>query len=554
MIEEVRIANLGVIARANVRFGDGLNVLTGETGAGKTMVLSSLELLLGRRADKATVRRGAERAEVDGVFRVDGAVASRVQDLGGSVEDGELIVSRTVQAQGRSRAHLGGRPVPASVLEGLGDSLVTIHGQSDQVRLRSAATQRQALDSFGGVPHARLFAAYAAAWERAVRANRRLAEARGDAGRRAREIADLREITDRIAKLDLHPGEEDELVGEIERLANVEELRDAAAGARAILAGDEEHPGAADALESARESLRRAESLDRSLGELADRLQAAATDVETLAQDLAGYVEGLQADPERLSALHARRAEIHAVLRGRAASIAELQGWQRNALRRLAELEQEEGDPAQLQRELEDAQRGVLGAGEALSRSRAALAARLSSRVTRELQELAMRGARLTVRLHTRKPGPNGLEDVAMELQPHPQMPARPLGQGASGGELSRLMLALEVTLSGAAPARTFLFDEVDAGIGGRAASAVGARLARLARTHQVIVVTHLAQVAAYADHHVVVARSGPTTTVRSVEGDARLAELARMMGGRDDSATARRHAEELIEAASVRD
>lgn len=552
MIETLRIRSLGVIAAADLEFGHGLTVLTGETGAGKTMVLTSLQLLLGGRADPAVVRTGAERAEVDGVFEVGGPAVSTAEELGIEVEDGELIVSRTVARRGRSRARLGGRPVPVSTLAELGEELVTIHGQSDQMRLRRPSAQREVLDAFGGPDHAALVDSYTSAWDAAVEARRRRDAARESAQVREAEIRSLEEATQAIAALDVHEGEDDELRAETERLTNVEDLRLAVGRARSALLGAEDAPGALDLVRGAQDALRDGSSFDQDLGGPAARLGSCLLELDSLCDDLGAYEDGLATDPERLAAVHERRAALKELLVGRAVDATGLLAWQAAARDRLQELTAPAADPEVLELQLHEAQERVLAAGAQLTASRDALARELSRAVDVELRGLAMRGAHLGIRLAAHKPGPHGREDVEFLLRPHPDAPERPLGQGASGGELSRVMLALEVVTGGRADSRTFVFDEVDAGIGGRTATEVGSRLARLARSHQVVVVTHLPQVAAFADVHLVVDKEGATTTVRPVRDASRVLELARMMGGDPGSEAARRHALELLAGAGV--
>lgn len=552
MIETLRIRSLGVIEAADLEFGPGLTVLTGETGTGKTMVLTSLQLLLGGRADPAVVRTGAERTEVDGTFGVPEDVAALARSAGADVEDDELIVSRTVAARGRSRAHLGGRPVPAQILARVGESLVTVHGQADQMRLRQPSVQRETLDAFGDTGHRELLSAYHEAWERAVAARERRDVGLESAQDREAEIGVLTEATEAIAALDPQEGEDEDLRSETERLMNVEDLRSGVGAADAVLAGDLDDPGALDLLQRGVESLRAAARLDPALDALADQLARCTREVDAVRDETNRYLNALTADPVRLAQVHERRAALRELLVGRAADATGLLAWQRAALARLDELTGASSDPAELERLLRSAQEEVLRAGRALADSRAGLAARLTRCVDDELAALAMKGAHLTISFESRKPSSTGTEDVMFLLQPHPDAPARPLGQGASGGELSRVMLALEVVLGERGVGGTFVFDEVDAGIGGRTATEVGLRLARLARSRQVIVVTHLAQVAAFADGHIVVEKDGSTTRVRSLTGDARIGELARMLGGDASSEAARRHAVELREAARV--
>ena len=552
MIESLDISNLGVIANAHVDFGPGLVVVTGETGAGKTMVLSSLQLLLGARADAALVRSGTERLSVDGIFSITPDIGSRVEDAGGLVEGDELIVGRSVRAAGRSRAHLGSRPVPASVLADIVGSMVTIHGQSDQIRLTGEAAQRRALDQFGGSAHAAVVEEYRAAFRGAVDIKHRLDSLRGDATERAEEIEDLRAAIDQIEALDPQPGEEEDLVREAARLTNVEDLRALMGASLGYLKGDDrgDYAGAVESARSAYAQLDEASRFDEAVADFVARARNQALELDALADDLSSYLSRLDADPQRLAQIHARRAALKDALRGRAADIEGLLAWVQEARVRLAELSAPASDPALVEEELRAAQEHVLACGSRLTAARATLAAELASGVNEELHALSMPDATLHIDLEATKPTSHGCESVVFRLQPHPHAPARPLGQGASGGELSRVMLALELMLGRTEASSTFIFDEIDAGIGGQTATEVGARLKRLAASRQVIVVTHLAQVAAFGDQHLVIEKSDGTTQVREVRGEAREAELTRMMGGDPHSAAARRHASQVLASA----
>lgn len=553
MIESLDIANLGVIASAHVDFGGGLIVVTGETGAGKTMVLSSLQLLLGARADAALVRSGADRLSVDGIFSVGDDVVSRVEEAGGVVEGGELIVGRSVRAAGRSRAHLGSRPVPASALLEIVGSMVTIHGQSDQIRLTGEAAQRRALDQFGGgATHAALLEEYREAFRAAVDTKHRLDSLRGDANDRAEELEDLRGALAQIDALNPQPGEEEELVREASRLTNVEDLRALMGVSLGYLKGDDrgDYAGAVESARGAYAQLDNASHFDEAVAEFAARARSQALELDALADDVSAYLSRLDADPERLAQIHARRAAIKDVLRGRAGDIESLLTWADLARGRVKELSAPASDPAVVERELAQAQRRVLDVGARLSKARARLASELAAGVNDELHALSMPDATLHIDLEATKPSSHGCETVVFRLQPHPHAPARPLGQGASGGELSRVMLALELMLGRTEASSTFIFDEIDAGIGGQTATEVGARLKRLAASRQVIVVTHLAQVAAFGDQHLVIEKLDGTTNVREVTGAQREAELTRMMGGDPHSQAARRHASQVLASA----
>ena len=510
MIESLDISHLGVIEAAHVDFGEGLIVVTGETGAGKTMVLSSLQLLLGARADAALVRSGADHLSVDGIFSVNEEVAARVEEAGGLVEGGELIVGRSVRAAGRSRAHLGSRPVPASVLTDIVGSMVTIHGQSDQIRLTGEAAQRRALDQFGGEKHAALLEEYRTAFRHAVDVKHRLDSLRGDATERAEELEDLRAALRQIEELDPAIGEEEDLVREAARLTNVEDLRALVGVALGYLKGDDrgDFTGAVEATRHAYAQLDDAARFDEAVAEFVGRARNQVLELEALADDVSSYLSRLDADPERLAQIHARRAAIKDVLRGRAADIEGLLAWADEARSRVEELSSPGSDPESVERELAAAQERVLECGRRVTQARVGLAAQLAQGVNEELHALSMPDATLHIDCEPTKPTSNGCETVVFRLQPHPHAPARPLGQGASGGELSRVMLALELMLGRTEASSTFIFDEIDAGIGGQTATEVGARLKRLARSRQVIVVTHLAQVAAFGDRHHEGARS----------------------------------------------
>lgn len=593
MIEEIRIENVGVIAQAHLALAPSLTVITGETGAGKTMVLTGLGLLLGARADPAVVRPGAARAVVEGlVTKPSPEVRSRAEDLGAQLDDDSLLLVRAVPADGRSRAWIGGRAVPHAVLAELGAELVTVHGQTDQLRLRVPSEQRSALDDFAGSEHRATLARYREAYAERATAQEALAAWEDDAAAREEELRALSAGLAAVEALDPQPGEDLALKEEADRLSHVEELRSAARSAHAALsglpsrspggdvAGFEEPggsgPGAAESVRQARRDLEQAARLDPSLAAWSEQLTEVAYVLDDVVVELSSYVTGLEADPARLAAVHERRAALTELARryagstspghpnpGAAGGADELRTWAQRARTRLAEL----GDPGHtretLAGRLAEAEATLRTLAADVTRGRERAAAALATAVEAELAVLAMPGARLQVRLATRpEPGPWGAQDVEILLSGHPGAPARPLSRGASGGELSRVMLALEVALAtapGASPPPTFVFDEVDAGVGGRAALEVGRRLAELGRSAQVVVVTHLAQVAAFADRHLVVTkttRGGQDVVtdsgVRTVEGRERVRELARMLSGHQESEAALRHAEELLARAAV--
>ena len=563
MWEEIRLRRLGVIDDAALTFGPGFTAVTGETGAGKTMVVTALTLLQGGRADTGLVRNGSGQARVEGTVGVDGlpGVAEMVADAGGEVEEGSAILARTLTAdgQGRSRAHLGGASVPASVLAALGERLVTVHGQSEQHRLRQPAAQREALDRFAGDPVRTLLADYRPAHGRLAQVRAELADLTARERERAREADALRLGVDEIAAAEPAAGEDDELRREEDRLAHAEALQAAAAQAHTALAGDAEaaEPGAdvTGQAATARSALEGVRAHDPELAALADRAAELSYVAADLALDLAAYSEGVEVDPARLAAVQERRAVLAALTRKYGPTIDDVLAWAEQSSRRLLELDGADETIEALRSEEADLTERLAALAPRLSAARSTAADALSDKVTAELADLAMPHARLRVDVRDAGSlGPDGGDEVEILLAANAGAPERPLAKGASGGELSRVMLALEVVLADTVDVPTFVFDEVDAGIGGRAAVEVGRRLARLARRSQVLAVTHLPQVAAFADRHYVVHKSddGSVTTsgVACLDSEGRVRELSRMLAGLEDSTSAAAHAEELLELA----
>ena len=573
MIETISIENLGVIAQAELPLGPGLTALTGETGAGKTMVLTSLKLLLGSKADPAIVRAGTQRCVVEGAFALeeDAKCIQIAQEAGCEIEDDLLLASRVVPATGRSRAHLGGRAVPASVLGQVGSRLVSIHGQADQLRLRTAAAQRRALDAVGGSEHEQLCRQYSSCYRAWNQARQDLETWREQALAREGEIAGLRHALEQLEALDPKPGEDQALAEEASRLENLDLLRSGAAEAANAISGDELNDDVANVIalvSVARRSLENAADHDSRLASLMPRLNEVAALTSDLAMELTDYLADLDADPDRLAWVHERRDQLRrgcleiGGLGQVFANVDELLAFGQHSAARLAQLDGPLDREAELAAEVERTGKELKTVAKRLSQARTKLAKLLSQQVSAELEGLMMRGAKLQVRLNPlEQPGPTGMEEVELLLRAHPGAAALPLEKGASGGELSRIMLALEVVLAQhtATKRHTFVFDEIDAGVGGRAAVEIGRRLAALACHHQVIVVTHLAQVAAWAQTQLVVVKQvgqasneATTTAVETVNGPERVRELARMLSGQSDSQTALRHAEELLEQANM--
>jgi len=561
VIEQMTLRDLGVIAQATLPMGPGFTAITGETGAGKTMVVTGLGLLLGARSDSGVVRAGAAQAAVEGVWVVPdaGAVADRVAEAGGEVEpigDGlaELYLARTVTAEGRSRASVGGRTAPAGVLADLAEQLVVVHGQSDQLRLRSGAAQRDALDRFGAAEILPAWEAYREAYTALRELSAQIADITGHAAERAAEAERLRAELTEIEQVDPQPGEDLELAQRAERLANVEELRQAAAIAHDALSGGGEAPDVTLLVTEARRALDRAARSDTILAGHAASLDDISYRVADLATELSAYLADLDdSGPHELAAVEERRAAVTALVRAHGTLDAALELARTGAFR-LAELDDDGERIARLREEEAEAIAALDALASRLTAARRAAAVRLADAVTQELHALALPDARVVVAVEEAAPTASGRDDVTILLAPHPGAEPRPVAKTASGGELSRVMLAIEVVIAGSGGVPTFVFDEIDAGIGGAAAIEVGRRLARLAETSQVIVVTHLAQVAAFASNHLSVVKSGDgsvtASSVRALVGADREAEMARLLSGLSDSTTALDHARELLSLA----
>ncbi|MEL4357383.1 MULTISPECIES: DNA repair protein RecN [unclassified Luteococcus] len=564
MLTELRIEGLGVIAETGIEFHPGMTAVTGETGAGKTMVVSSLGLLMGARADSGVVRHGARRALVEGRFTGVASVTERVESAGGLVEDGELLLARQVSSAGRSRAFVGGAQSSVGALAEISGELATIHGQSEQIRLGTPERQREVLDRFCGSRHAAALRTYRADFERRGRLATELAELETRARERAREQDLLRFGLDEIAAVEPQPGEDEALAAEANRLQAVDDLRQLAETASAALSGSvdgyDDAPGVVGLFGQARKAMEQAETLDPAAAEVARQMREAGFQLNEAAAQVAGYLADLDADPLRLEAIAERRAALAGLQRKYGETIDDVLEWSRTSAARLTDLLGSDDRIEELRAEIGRLDDSLAQQASALTQTRTDAAERLATAVQSELAALAMPHARLGFELRpTPELTPHGAEQVQLTFAANPGLPAAPLGKVASGGELSRVRLALEVVLvdadAGEAPgAHTCVFDEVDAGVGGAVAVEIGRRLAMLARHCQVIVVTHLAQVAAFADAHHVVSKStnGEVTVsdLRQVTGDERLAELARMMGGISSSESSLAHARELLEAA----
>jgi DNA repair protein RecN (Recombination protein N) len=559
VLRELRIENLLVIERAELRLGEGLNAITGETGAGKTVLAHSLDLLMGGKARPQIVRPGATEAWVEGTFDLPAGLLDdpELAELAARLPEGaeELVLGRRVSASGRTAAFVAGRAAAAADLKLLGGRLLAFYGQHEHRRLTISSAQADVLDGFGGGEQ--------------LEVRRRYREAHRDCGRLAAELAELRERDgSRERDLDLYryelaeieelapdAAEEAELAAERERLRHAEGLREAAAAALAGTVGVDEDGGAAAMLAGAEASLQGVEGLDPQLDALAERLAAVTLEIGELAAELRGYAEGVEADPGRLAAVEERLDDLERLKRKHGGSVESVLAHAERCREEVARLEgaEERGTEAEAALAAAEERRATLGGR--LSKARAAAARQLSKRVAEELEALAMPGATLEVVLepHPEGFGSNGAETVELQLAPNPGIAPAPLRDAASGGELSRVMLAL-TALGGGAGAPTLVFDEVDAGIGGKTARVVGERLRALGEGRQVICITHLPQVASLAPTHFRIEKdldaTTATATVQRLDGEGVVAEIRRMLGGESSDEAATHHARELLKAA----
>ena len=563
-LEEISIRGLGIIDQSILEFSTGLNVLTGETGAGKTMILTALNLVLGGKSDSALIRHGSERLVTSAQFSLSSMLTEIATNAGADVEDGTLILTRSVNPDGKSKAVAGGTPVPASTLSTLADHLVEIHGQSANHQIVKPARQRELLDRFGGETvkasldeYSRKFSVYGDLKERIV-------AMKTSASKRGSEVAALEEFVQEWNKLKVVRGEYSSTQEELTKLSSVEELRVATTGASSEI--ESEGGGARSNLNQARKFLDSVKGKDPSLDQIAMTLSESYFLLDDASRDLASYVARLEADPERVNVLHERLAQIRTFLKRWGGPLSpdenllELSGKAKNAKAMIQDLQGGDSRIEELEKELQLAKKDLLKAASGLSLARKVAAKNLSTKVTTEIHSLSMPHTTFIITVNS--PDYNGLlkesdftsfgcDEILMQIQSHIDGPLVALGKGASGGEMSRIMLALEVVLAQSFPVGTYIFDEVDAGVGGKAAIEVGRRLHELAKHTQVIVVTHLPQVAAWAQTHFVVRKNSDGSVTQSdvekLDGQGRIEEIARMLAGLEESASAREHAAELL-------
>ena len=549
MISSLTIRNIGVISSAELQLGKGFTALTGETGAGKTMVLTALGLLMGERADTGRVRTGEKQLFVEGVIDLENPeLIKRLEELGAEIEAGELIVNRSVSSEGRSRAALGGASVPVSQLEEIFEELVAVHGQSEQLKLRSNSAQREALDGFS-TEIASALAVYKQVFAQYRELSARLERMRSASEADQFKLERIRDRLSQIEKTAPLAGELEELSEQIERLSNVESLREAAVRAREALSSDDSL-AAGELVGVARKALETQN--DPILVDLYQRLGEIGSLLSEANVDLSSYLSQLEADPDRLNQLLGRKAELVSLERSLGASIEELLESVPALQAELLDLDSSDEQVERLEMQLEATLSQAGLAARELTAARTKAAQQVSELVTQELTQLAMGGSRFEIAITPLTDLElSGMDRVEFQLASHLGAEPRPLAKGASGGELSRIMLALELVLASERTVPTMVFDEVDAGVGGQAALELAKRLKKLSESTQVIVVTHLAQVAALADHQIRVSKDSSgditITSVAELSPAEREVEIARMLSGNPDSESAISHAKELL-------
>ena len=563
-LEEISIRNLGIIDSSSLELSKGLNVLTGETGAGKTMILTALSLILGSKSDSALVRHGSERLVASATFSIPESLRATIEDRGGFIEDGALILSRTVNNDGKSKATASGTTVTASALSEITEPLIAIHGQSANTHIVKSTRQRELLDLFAGAPLHHKLTTYLEIFQQYNDLKAKLKSLLSHASERDSQITSLEALTQQWSSLKPVRDEYAAIEDEIRKLASVENLRVAAAGAFQSL-GDED-AGALTVLGTVRKFLENAKGKDPALDEISSSIAESFFLVDDAHGSLASYLASLEADPKRLDFLNERKASIASFVKkwGGAGSVDEEMALiairVKNAKETIADLSGGQERISAIEKELSEIKAKLLIAAQAVSSERVKAAKSLSALVTKEISALSMPHTifhadvitvNYTGALKESDFTTTGCDEVTMSIQGHRDAPKVGLGKGASGGEMSRIMLALEVVIAASAPVGTYIFDEVDAGVGGKAAIEVGRRLHALSQHAQVIVVTHLPQVAAWADRHFVVAKDSDGQIVASgvteLTDQGRVGEIARMLAGLDESLSAQEHASELL-------
>jgi len=551
VLTELSVENVALIEEATLGLSPGLNVITGETGAGKTLLATALQMLLGGRARSETVRSGATRATVEGTFVLPEEAGSRILnealgDLAEEVEEDDgLILRRTITGEGRSRCYVGGVSVPVKALASLGEKLVSYHSQREQIRLTEASEQLAILDDFLDVSAAEMRQGHEAMWRSVETDRAALQEIRVTSEARLREVEFLRYQVSELESAGYDPEELADLSRERDRLRNVTNLLQTTSAATAALSS-EEGQGAIDAVGRATSELEVASEYDDSLKGLLERLSGLSAELDDVLYELSSYVDELEADPNRLEAVEERLAAMRALER----KYGDVGGYLQKSRERLSRLETLDEETADLEERLAEGERRLQKIAAALRSGREDAAQRLSKKVQDNLGDLNLEKTTFRAELVPTEPGPSGTERVEFVIQPNPGEPELPVRRYASGGELSRIMLAIRLAQERVEPGATYIFDEVDAGIGGETAMAVGAKLRVLGDRNQVLTITHLPQIASEAGTHVVVEKEeseGRTITrIERIEGEERRRELARMLSGRIDEASLA-HASELL-------
>jgi len=556
-LEEISIRSLGVIESSNIEFKSGLTVLTGETGAGKTMVLTALGLVLGNKSDSDLVRQGQERAVVTGKFTVPKELAAQIIDAGGEVEDESVVITRSVSAAGKSRVLVGGVVSSSSAVSSFASSLVEIHAQSSSSKLTKAGVARELLDRFAGLD----LTAYQEVFDQYQQMQRRIIELKEQLSQADRQIAELSELANEFAKLNPKSGELAEIENEIEKLGSVEVINQAVSSALNLF--ENEDLSAVNLLQQIRKSLDQVNGKDKQLDQITERYTENLLNLQDISSDLTSYLSQLEADPNRFEKLQERKSSLNSLLKrygtgsDKGAAFEQLLLDGKSAKERIADLSGGDQRVAELEKEAQTLFKSLQEQGLAISKSRMESGAKLSAQVTAEVRGLSMPNATFVldqIVADSKNPksySSTGIDEISILFAAHAGGTPLALNKVASGGELSRVMLALEVVIAEAEPIGTYIFDEVDAGVGGKAAVEVGRRLAKLSKFAQVIVITHLAQVAAWADNHLVVKKSENGLVTQSdvieVSAESRKIEIARMLSGQEESQTAQDHAGELL-------
>jgi DNA repair protein RecN (Recombination protein N) len=551
VLTEISVENVALIEEATLELSPGLNAITGETGAGKTLLATALQMLLGGRARSETVRAGASKATVEGTFVLPeetgpAILSDALGDLAEEVENEDgLVLRRTLTEEGRSRCYVGGVSVPVRAMASLGERLVSYHSQREQTRLTEPAEQLAILDDFLDEDAARAKAEHAALWRAVERDRRELREIRTSSEARLREVDFLRFQVSELESAGYDAQEISDLTRERDRLRNVTDLLQAAAAATAALSA-EDGAGAIDSVARASSELEMASRHDEGLTVLLQRLGGLSAELEDVLYELRSYVDELEADPGRLEAVEDRLAAMRALER----KYGDVEGYLEESRAQLSRLENLDEETAELEARLAKGEGRLAELAASISAGRERAAGRLSEKVQENLGDLNLGKTTFRAELVPVEPGPSGAERVEFAIRPNPGEPELPVRRYASGGELSRIMLAIRLAQEHVEPGATYVFDEVDAGIGGETATAVGAKLRELGGRNQVLTITHLPQIASEAASHIVVAKEeadGRTITrITRVEGDQRLKEMARMLSGRVDQASLA-HASELL-------